>query len=236
MIAGSRPEPLSEAQADESSRGDLAHALRSSPTSSPESDTLGLGAREGMVDSVPLTSAPVAEVDPPVEEEAAQPERQNPSEAAAERSASRPSRNVQAQPQAPEPVRSAPPSLLPSVSVTRPTGATPQAAGSQLLKALEGDAEGSAPQLQNRETVGQLLADRYPTDLRTRGVGGTTVLTVLVSPTGRVEQSSVVTSSGNPRLDEAAQSVASRMVFRHPQGGSTRDPVWVAVPLTFNPQ
>ena len=59
-------------------------------------------------------------------------------------------------------------------------------------------------------------------------------MTVLVSPSGTVERSSVVTSSGNSRLDQAALAVASRMLFSQPQG-VTLQPTWVAVPLTFTP-
>ena len=66
-----------------------------------------------------------------------------------------------------------------------------------------------------------------PTD-----VGGTTVVTVLVAPSGSVESSRVITSSGNTRLDEAALAVAGRMLFTQP-AGITPQPMWVAVPLTF---
>jgi TonB family protein len=77
-----------------------------------------------------------------------------------------------------------------------------------------------------------LLSDRYPTDLRTRGIGGTTIVTVLVSSNGAVESSRVITSSGNARLDQAALAVAARMQFAR-EAGSANQPVWVAVPLTF---
>lgn len=129
-----------------------------------------------------------------------------------------------------------PPALLPSLNVTVPTDTAPSVTPSRVLQPLEArTSESPAPQLQNRDLVGQLLRERYPTDLRRRGVGGTTVLTVLVSPEGSVERSNVVSSSGNERLDEAAQRVAERMVFRFPEG-TTPKAVWVAVPLTFDPR
>src|SRR5690606_2670143 len=133
---------------------------------------------------------------------------------------------------------SVPTAVLPSLSVARATTTTPPGAGSAVVQTRASAAEvapSAAPRLRNRERIAQLLADRYPSDLLTRGVGGTTILTVLVAPDGTVERSSVVTSSGNPRLDEAAGEVAARMVFEHPEG-TTRQAVWVAVPLTFNPR
>jgi TonB family protein len=127
--------------------------------------------------------------------------------------------------------------VLPALSVARPMRSSrpTSAPAVDTSRQQTETAEIAAPQLRNRERIGQLLADRYPTDLRTRGVGGTTVLTVLVAPDGTVERSSVVTSSGSDRLDEAARAVATRMIFSHPDG-APRQAVWVAVPLTFNPR
>ncbi len=106
-----------------------------------------------------------------------------------------------------------------------------------MLQPQAGARAGSAgaPQLRNRERIQQLLAERYPSDLRARGIGGTSVLTVLVAPDGRVEQSSLVSSSGNERLDEAAAAIAGRMLFERPQG-ATGQAVWISVPLTFSAQ
>src|SRR5690606_19381244 len=123
---------------------------------------------------------------------------------------------------------SAPPQLLPELSVTRPTGASPRMSASAIVETRPENATTAAPQLRNRERIGQLLAERYPRDLRDRGIGGTAVLTVLVRPDGSVENSTIVTSSGDTRLDAAAMAVASRMVFSVPPGGS-RQPAWVSV-------
>ena len=127
--------------------------------------------------------------------------------------------------------------VLPALSVTRPIRQSQLSASSAIDTSRQQTeaATIAAPRLRNRDRVGQLMADRYPTDLRTHGVGGTTVLTVLVAPDGTVQQSSVVTSSGHERLDAAALAVATRMIFTHPEG-TPRQAVWVAVPLTFNPR
>ena len=134
-------------------------------------------------------------------------------------------------------IRSAPPALIPALSVARTTGTEPPVAGGQVLQPQAGARAGSAgaPQLRNRERVQQLLAERYPTDLRARGIGGTSVLTVLVAPDGRVQQSSLVTSSGNERLDQAAAAIVGRMLFEHP-ADAPGQAVWISVPLTFSPR
>ena len=133
---------------------------------------------------------------------------------------------------------SIPAAVLPTLSVTRgaiPARRPPGAPAMEARTSQPEAAPAAAPRLRNRERIGQLLAERYPRDLLTRGVGGTTVLTVLVAPDGSVERSSVVSSSGSARLDAAAGEVAARMVFEHP-AGAARQAVWVAVPLTFNPR
>ena len=124
-----------------------------------------------------------------------------------------------------------PPSLAPELAVTRPRSMAANAMPSRELESRRTD-NAVPPRLRNREQVGHLLMERYPTDLRTRGVGGTTVVTVLVMPSGSVESSRVITSSGNTRLDQAALAVAGRMLFTQPEG-ITAQPMWVAVPLTF---
>lgn len=136
-----------------------------------------------------------------------------------------------------EEIRQSPPALIPALSVTRATGTAPRISGGQVLQPQAGARAGAAgaPQLRNRERIQQLLAERYPSDLRARGIGGTSVLTVLVAPDGRVEQSSLVTSSGNDRLDDAAAAIAGRMLFERPEGASGQA-VWISVPLTFAAQ
>jgi TonB family protein len=124
-----------------------------------------------------------------------------------------------------------PPAIRPGLSVSRRSETAPRVEPSRTLEARPTETA-TPPILRNREHVGQLLSDRYPTDLRTRGIGGTTIVTVLVSSNGAVESSRVITSSGNARLDQAALAVAARMQFAH-EAGSANQPVWVAVPLTF---
>jgi TonB family protein len=132
---------------------------------------------------------------------------------------------------APRTVLTGPPSVAPELAVTRPRSIAANAMPSRELESRRVD-NAIPPRLRNRDQVGQLLMERYPTDLRTRGIGGTTVVTVLVTPSGSVESSRVITSSGNTRLDQAALAVAARMLFSQP-AGITSQPMWVAVPLTF---
>src|SRR5690606_24585698 len=127
-----------------------------------------------------------------------------------------------------------PPSLLPQLQMARRNTGAPSA---EPLRALEDRSAGSVapPRLSNREAVGTLLSERYPGDLRARGVGGTTIVTVLVAPDGTVRDSRLYTSSGNGRLDQVALGVTGRMRFSHPSSNATPEMVWVAVPLTFTP-
>lgn len=133
--------------------------------------------------------------------------------------------------------RSAPRALLPALTIAQTTGTEPVRAGRNVVDETlsSRDSETRAPRLRNQSRIEEMLAERYPSDLRTRGVGGTAVVTVLVAPNGSVEQSSIVSSSGNSRLDDAAMKIADRMQFQHPQGFAPRS-VWVSVPLTFTPQ
>ena len=136
-----------------------------------------------------------------------------------------------------EPQRSAPRALLPALTIAQTTGTEPVRAGRNVLDETlsSRDSHTRAPHLRNQSRIVEMLAERYPSDLRTRGIGGTAVVTVLVAPNGSVEQSSIVSSSGNSRLDDAAMKIADRMQFQHPQGIAPRS-VWVSVPLTFTPQ
>lgn len=162
---------------------------------------------------------------PPSTRVASQPERETPilPEDEVEESEEEPRRSLRA--------------LLPALTIARSTGTEPIRAGRKVVdEALSGrDNQARAPRLRNQARIIEMLTERYPSDLRTRGVGGTAVVTVLVAPNGSVEQSSIVSSSGSSRLDDAAMKIADRMQFQHPEGVAPRS-VWVSVPLTFTPQ
>jgi protein TonB len=90
-----------------------------------------------------------------------------------------------------------------------------------------------APQLQNRDEVGRALEREYPSLLRDAGVGGKVDVWIRISEQGKVENTQVHTSSGQPALDEAALKVAQVMQFSAAMNRDKQVPVWVSIPITF---
>jgi len=76
-------------------------------------------------------------------------------------------------------------------------------------------------------------APDYPSLSRRMGETGRVVLRVLVSPEGRAEQLEVRTSTGHPRLDQAALDAVRRWRFVPAKQGDHAVSAWVLVPLTF---
>lgn len=97
----------------------------------------------------------------------------------------------------------------------------------------------SRPQLRNQAEVGRALDRHYPPALRQAGLGGTTVLDILVSPSGVPRQATIVRSSGNAQLDQASLEVFRSARFHpgsvKPPGGSVpcRVPMWIVMPVSF---
>jgi len=91
------------------------------------------------------------------------------------------------------------------------------------------------PVLQNSADVQQALTDKYPPDLQGAGVGGRAEIWIFVDQTGRVTNRQIKTSSGSPRLDEAAEEVIDAMQFRPAENRGKVTGVWVSQWLTFTP-
>ena len=72
----------------------------------------------------------------------------------------------------------------------------------------------TGPALTNGDEVARALHARYPANLRDRGIGGTTVFAVLIDTKGVIRRRQLLTSSAEPRLDQAAESVLSMMRHR----------------------
>ena len=73
----------------------------------------------------------------------------------------------------------------------------------------------------------------YPTDAWNEGVGGTTVLRLLISREGLVDSALVVESSGHPSLDSAALANARRLRYRPAAQGGSPVQVWGRLPVVF---
>lgn len=89
------------------------------------------------------------------------------------------------------------------------------------------------PELQNRDEVASRLARYYPASLREAGIGGTTLLWVLLDETGRVMETKVKETSGHPEIDAGAQQVAKVMRFSPARNGEEAVPVWIALPVVM---
>lgn len=65
------------------------------------------------------------------------------------------------------------------------------------------------------------------------GLGGTTVLKLLISREGIVDSAMVLESSGHPSLDSAALSQASALLFEPAAQGGEPVQVWGRLPVIF---
>jgi protein TonB len=74
----------------------------------------------------------------------------------------------------------------------------------------------------------------YPTLSRRLGEEGRVVLRVFVEPGGRPGRIEIGTSSGAPRLDQAAQEAVRRWQFVPARRGEEAVGAWVLVPVVFN--
>ncbi|MFW6039606.1 MAG: energy transducer TonB [Gemmatimonadota bacterium] len=76
-------------------------------------------------------------------------------------------------------------------------------------------------------------AFEYPPDAWEDGVGGTTVLRLLISRRGTVDSVVVIGPSGHPSLDSAALANARRLRYTPAAQGGTPVQVWGRLPVVF---
>ena len=89
------------------------------------------------------------------------------------------------------------------------------------------------PTLENPSDTQAALAEHYPNDLRAAGIGGRVETWLHVDVDGAVVGQQLKTSSGNPRLDEAAGLVVSGMTFTPAENQGSPTDVWVSQWITF---
>lgn len=73
----------------------------------------------------------------------------------------------------------------------------------------------------------------YPADAWEEGVGGTTILRLLISRRGTVDSALVIRSSGHPSLDSAALANARRLRYEPAAQGGNPVEVWGRLPVVF---
>lgn len=74
---------------------------------------------------------------------------------------------------------------------------------------------------------------RYPTPSLRNGEQGRVLLRVLVNPAGSADEVRIHTSSGHPRLDEAARDTVRRWRFVPAKRGDQPLAAWVLIPISF---
>ena len=84
------------------------------------------------------------------------------------------------------------------------------------------------PVLLNRQDLIEAIADAYPDRLEGLGIGGRVELWLYIDENGQVENHVTKTSSGNDRLDAAAEAVAPTMRFKPAANRDEPTPVWVS--------
>ena len=92
------------------------------------------------------------------------------------------------------------------------------------------------PELRNREAVQRALVRNYPPLLRDAGIGGTTLLWMLIDETGTVQKTQVKEKSGHDALDQAAQKVGEVMQFTPALNRDQKVKVWIQLPIVFKTQ
>jgi TonB family protein len=89
------------------------------------------------------------------------------------------------------------------------------------------------PAIQNVPEVQRTMEQQYPPTLRDAGIGGRVVVWFLVDENGRVEDTRIETSSGQPLLDQAALRVSQVYRFSPAYNRDERVKVWVTFPIVF---
>ncbi len=89
------------------------------------------------------------------------------------------------------------------------------------------------PRLLNTDRLLRSIEEEYPRTLREAGVGGTTVLHILVSEEGRVQEQVVKESSGNAALDSAALRAIRVARFSPARNRDRNVAMWIEMPIAF---
>jgi protein TonB len=76
-------------------------------------------------------------------------------------------------------------------------------------------------------------APRYPPESRRVREQGLVMLRVLIDESGHAKSVEIYTSSGHPRLDEAARAAVARAVFKPYMDGGTARAAAAFVPVEF---
>lgn len=105
-----------------------------------------------------------------------------------------------------------------------------------LLGACTSSEQPAAPVVPSTEVAAvQTPPPEYPVELACTGVGGKSVLKVVVGPEGTPTEVSLVSSSGNSRLDDSAAARVREWKFKAATRNGQPVPTTIQVPVSFNP-
>ncbi len=89
------------------------------------------------------------------------------------------------------------------------------------------------PTIRDRARARRIVAEHYPQLLRDAGIEGTAIVWIFIDTEGKVRNTRINRSSGNPALDAAAEAAAREFEFKPARNRGRLVPVWVAVPIHF---
>jgi protein TonB len=90
------------------------------------------------------------------------------------------------------------------------------------------------PKLKSSTAAGKLIADSYPEDLRSRGVGGMVEVEFVVGEDGKVVPGTVnVLDATQTQLGEAAKKVAAKLEFNPGKAAGAAVKCKVVLPIVY---
>ncbi|KAF1015706.1 MAG: hypothetical protein GAK31_01181 [Stenotrophomonas maltophilia] len=104
------------------------------------------------------------------------------------------------------------------------------------LAACGGTAAPPAPATPSTEVAAvKTPPPQYPLELACLGVGGTSTYKVVIGVDGKPSEVTLLTSAGNPQLDELAKAAVQGWQFKAATRNGQAVPATIQVPLSFNP-
>lgn len=92
----------------------------------------------------------------------------------------------------------------------------------------------SPPKLKSSTTAGRLIAESYPADLKSRGIGGMVEVEFIVDATGKVVPGSVqILDATQTQLGEAAKKVAEKLEFSPGKAAGNAVKTKVVLPIVY---
>lgn len=93
-----------------------------------------------------------------------------------------------------------------------------------------------APTVENSEEVQQALRDAYPDHLREAGIGGDVIMHFFINEEGELENFLIDQPSEHSQINEAALEVSGAFEFSPAYNRDEPVPVWVQIPIRFEPE